>query len=464
MTNAVRQQWWLRISLGVYFILLSLYGVWSYGLTDPNLRLSRSELYWQFQQWAWQTLYHNPHLQTQLFVALVLALFVCFGVIVWQLAQSAVALTRKNIVKYTLVFIVLTAPLLISYNALSHDVFNYMFNAKMVVVYQANPHQQVALDFAYDDWTRFMHNTHTTAPYWYGWTALSLVPYMLGFGKFILIWLNFRLFSLAGILLFGALLYRWQQKRSKSAQLWQFALFFLNPLVLIELLNNSHNDIWMILPAFAAFYVVLTSRKRAAGLLSFALLLLSISTKYATAILLPLWLLAGKMHTVFMRRIVVWMMPKMVQGPARLLLRFLKRTVRASVFSFVPLSFSVTLFLPLLISRSRWFLPWYLVWSASMIPLLLPSLRQPEELKRLDVQLLDRLLAKLYAFRKLWVIWLLSLSVSSLLRYVPWIWFGGYAQPLATKEVLITWVGGGVVFALTLVVNSFKHRPRKLIQ
>ena len=99
-----------------------------------------------------------------------------------------------------------------------------------------------------------------------------------------------------------------------------------------------------------------------------------------------------------------------------------------------------------------------------MIPLLLPSLRQPEELKRLDVQLLDRLLAKLYAFRKLWVIWLLSLSVSSLLRYVPWIWFGGYAQPLATKEVLITWVGGGVVFALTLVVNSFKHRPRKLIQ
>ena len=54
---------------------------------------------------------------------------------------------RRNVLsqlKSTLISIVLI--LLLSHNALSHDMFNY-FNARMVVKYAMNPHIHTALEF-----------------------------------------------------------------------------------------------------------------------------------------------------------------------------------------------------------------------------------------------------------------------------------------------------------------------------
>ena len=48
-----------------------------------------------------------------------------------------------------------------AYPMFSYDIFNYLFNAKMVLIYGANPHIKTALEFAFDPMVRFMQNTHT---------------------------------------------------------------------------------------------------------------------------------------------------------------------------------------------------------------------------------------------------------------------------------------------------------------
>ena len=53
----------------------------------------------------------------------------------------------------------------------------------MVVDHSANPHISTAWDFVSDPWTRFVQNAHSPAPYGYGWTGLSVGPYLLGFKR-----------------------------------------------------------------------------------------------------------------------------------------------------------------------------------------------------------------------------------------------------------------------------------------
>src|SRR5690606_16427971 len=157
-----------------------------------------------FQQWMWQTFFENRELMTYVYVGIVAVAFALY----WAVTRD---FNRKNVRLTLITSLLILSPLLLAYNALSHDVFNYIFNAKMVRVYQADPHNKVALDFPQDDWLRFMHNTHTPAPYGYGWTAMSLVPSAIGMDKFVITWELFRLFSVVSlVLLFGTYaLYQW---------------------------------------------------------------------------------------------------------------------------------------------------------------------------------------------------------------------------------------------------------------
>lgn len=168
----------------LYFIGIVFFSVFSYSLTDPNLVLINNSIYWRFQQFMWQTFFVNSQLQTSIFIGLFIYLFSCY----LFLLKYLIKLSFKE---HILLCIIVSVPLLFSYNALSHDVFNYIFNAKMVAVYHTNPHTHVALDFPHDEWIRFMHNTHTAAPYGYVWTLISLLPFLLGSGKFILTFFSF---------------------------------------------------------------------------------------------------------------------------------------------------------------------------------------------------------------------------------------------------------------------------------
>jgi len=405
--------WWL----GLYVLLLTLYSLWSFSLTDPNLVLSSWSPYWQFQQWMWQTFFHHSQLLTGSFVLLMIGLCLTWS----GLMQSLTPLLRTRQLLIGVAIVCL--PLCFSYNALSHDVFNYIFNAKIVVVYHQNPHQKVALDFPQDPWIRFMHNTHTPAPYGYGWTVFSVLPFWVGVQKFTLTWLVFRGLSILAVpLLIGSII-GFAKEFNIKLFIKDLAMVVLHPLFLIELISNSHNDLWMLVPGVAALWLGkrgVRQKNLPVLLLSALLLLFSISTKLATVVLIPIWV------SGWCELIATGSKPNFP-----VLIRHWGTLVWALVQSNAAFLASVLLFLPLLSSRSQIFNPWYLVWPLIWFPLVKV---------------------------RWWRNFLLVLAVSSLFRYVPWLLAGGFSEEIIHQQRAITWIGGGVGCGLWYVWSRRQKR------
>lgn len=180
----------------------------------------------------------------------------------------------------------LAAAGIFAYPMFSYDLFNYIFNTKMILIYHANPHVQAAIEFSADPMIRFMQNVHSPAPYAYGWTLASLLPGLVWFsGKFTLAFWAMKAFIVAFWL--GQL---WILKKLVAKlftqEPWRFWLFALNPLVLVETLINGHNDVVMMFLALLSYWFWLNFAK----VKTFIFLLLSASIKYATIILLLLGL------------------------------------------------------------------------------------------------------------------------------------------------------------------------------
>ena len=377
------------LSFFSYFIFFLLYSLFSFSLTAPNLIFSSNHYFWQFQTFMWQTFFNNRPLLATTYLSLILFLIINYLLIIFLATKI-----NFKIKLWHLLFLIL--PLIFANNALSYDVFNYIFNAKMLWLYHANPHVKVALDFAYDDWTRFMHNTHTPAPYGYGWTVFSVLPYALSFNKFLLAFLNFRLLSVLSL----SLLFLIFTKLFKTKN--NLNLLFLNPLLLIEVVSNSHNDLWMMLPALLAFYLLTKKITYPKLFLSLILIIFSISIKFATLILLPIFIIFA-----------------------------LKKNNRPIFY----LLASMALFITLLSSRSQQFHPWYLIWSLSFLPLLAKNR---------------------IAFH--WRNWLIILSIASLFRYLPYLWAGEYTDLVLQQQKLITWSA-----VLLFAVCFFSPRIGQLI-
>lgn len=170
--------------------------------------------------------------------------------------------------------------LFFSYNFLSHDFFNYMFDARIATFYHQNPYLFKALDFEKygDTWLRFMHWTHRTYPYGPSWLALTLIPSFLSMGK---LFLNFFLFK--GLFVIFYLLSVFYLNKIDKEQ----ALFFAtNPLILIEGLVSPHNDLIAVSTAIIATYYLFKKKDKAARFILF----FSAGIKYIT---LPLLFLKG---------------------------------------------------------------------------------------------------------------------------------------------------------------------------
>lgn len=401
---------WFHLSLLLYCSSLLLGAFFSYSFTDPNLVISSNQLYWQWQQWLWHTWFDHPALQAETYAWILTGQWLTFCFFVWQCRrQSRDYWTGKRAV---FIGLCVFGTVIFSYNALSHDVFNYMFNARTVLQYQANPHVKTALDFVGDPWLRFMHNTHTPAPYGYGWTVLSLLPYLLGGGKFLSTWLLFRAMAVASAIACGVVLWHWLEAAGHKKRRWLLLVLGCSPYLVSEVVVNSHNDLWMMLPALTSLYLLDRWRQQrgwwrvgVAGLL----LLISISIKLATVVLLPLFFL------ILIRR---W---------------YRQHFKKLATFNVAELALvaSMLMFIPLLTARSQYFHPWYLLWSMAWLPLI---------------------------ERKWWWAVLAGLAISSSYRYLPWIQAGGYEHPVVFHQQLVTWVGGLTLAGCFWLVQRWRAR------
>lgn len=395
-----------NILLISYFLLFVIFGIFSFVLTDPNLILLKSDLFVSFQTYLWKNILPMQNFRTIFYGILVILIFSNYLLILKNWSKLNIG-SRQNFWKF---LILISLPLVFSYNALSHDLFNYIFNAKMVVEFGANPHIKTALDFPNEPMLRFMNNIHTPAPYGYGWTALSVLPYLAGLGKFFSTFIVFKFFALLSLIL--TLLV--SEKFFKKTDYFKLALLFLNPLLLIEVLSSAHNDLWMLAPALLAIYLATDfQNKKLLKIISIVILMaISISIKYATIVLLPFII-----YFIFKNQ--------------------LEKLIKSSyIFDLA----AITMFLPLLTERSKYFLPWYLIWSLIFLPLVK-----------------NRLLRNI----------LIVFSLSSLLRYVPWIYYVPWMSfhldttSLSTWQKAITWIIPGFYLLLSGVVFLFNRRREK---
>jgi hypothetical protein len=245
----------------LFFLVLILFSVYTYALVDPNITLINHPVWTTFRNAMVQFGYYQRPLSTVIYLILVILLFFAS----YKLFKIYKVIP---ILKLSAVIGLIT---LFAYPFLSHDFFNYLFSAKIVMFYHKNPYIFVPLNFPHDPWLRFMHWTH--APYVYGpiFLLLVIIPTLFTFGKFILSFLFLKgMYSAFYISSVYAL-----SKLDKKV-----AVFFAtSPLVIIEGLINAHND--FIALSFAILGIYLLSKNQ--NLKSKVLFVLSFGIKYMTA-------------------------------------------------------------------------------------------------------------------------------------------------------------------------------------
>jgi len=275
----------------------------------------------------------------------------------------------------------------------SYDIFNYLFNAKMVLLFKVNPHIQTAINYP-DPMLRFMRNIHTPAPYAYGWTIVSLIPGLAWFlGKFTISLWTMKTF-VATFWLGQLIILKKLVQKMFPGQSFRWWLFTLSPLVLIETLIVGHNDVVMMLPALVSFFFLLKSKKLMDKnfIHSLFFLTLSASIKYATLILLPLYFLP-----YLNLRGLSWKVEK-VDLP--------------TYFSWILLA--------IMFIRPGQLHSWYLIWAFSFAVL---------SKSRLTLSIFT------------------ALTIGAVLRYTPFIYYGHWDPPVYLLRNLI-WLGSLLITPL----------------
>ena len=263
--------------------LLTIVGLFLYSFTQIDLSLTLSQVsIWQTAEKFFKNIgYFQRPLSSAIFVSVVLLLFT-FYLLILNAVRS------KKISKKSIWLLIISSTIILnfSYNAFSYDLFNYIFDAKIVAFYHQNPYLHKALDFPGDPMLSFMHWTHRLYPYGPVWLGLT-VPLAVGLKFFLLTFFLFKILislSFVGTVYFiGKIL----KKVSPEDEAFGITFFALNPLVVIESLVSSHNDMVMIFFAVCSVYLLMNKKY----IRSIILFILSIGVKFATAFILPIYIL-----------------------------------------------------------------------------------------------------------------------------------------------------------------------------
>jgi len=354
----------MKITIYVaYCIFLFFITTFSYLFIDPNF----SYLHNLYSGFAF-----DYRLQTTILYLLVIFLFFIFYFLFLWLVYKK----RLNGEYIRLLIFTTVGVLFFSYPAvLSYDIFNYIATGKVIFFYHENPYIVMPIEFAGDSVLAFTHAANKIALYGSSWILLTLIPYTAGFGNFLLILFSFKLF----IVLFYFALSFLIWKISKN--IFSVCLFALNPLVLIETLVSSHNDVIMMFFALFSFYLLMRKKNI---LLAIIFFILSVFIKYATFILIPVFLYV--FWRTIRKKAVDWQ--KIFYFSALLMLGgFFLSPIREEIY------------------------PWYAIWFLSFTFLI------PEKKFFLNISL--------------------AFSFSLLLRYIPYMLTGTYiGQTPILKELL----------------------------
>jgi hypothetical protein len=281
--------------LPLFAFLSFLLFLYSFTQIDLGLALTRFPFLYAIQRGFQYVGYFNRPLSAWLYGLLVLAMFGVFALIL-----SAVHKQKIKEKKVWMYLLIVTILLTFSYNAFSHDLFNYIFDAKIFTFYGKNPYAFKALDFPGDPMLGFMHWTHRVYPYGPAWLGLTIPLSYLGMDVFIVTFFLFKLLASAAFIGTAYFLRKIAGKLFPGKELFIVTFFAFNPFVLSEGLVSAHLDIVMMFFGVMSFYFLI-QRRYWWALVLFAL---SVSVKFATIFLFPVFLAAVTMQV--MKEKVPW--------------------------------------------------------------------------------------------------------------------------------------------------------------
>lgn len=268
----------LIFAWGFLGILLFLY---SFTQVDLSLTLSKESLVRTMQTSFQYVGWYLRDLSSYLYIGLITLMTFLFVITVSRVAVYKV--TQKTI---TLSILVIAIILTLSYSAFSYDIFNYIFDAKIITHYQLNPYLNKALDFPNDPMLSFMRSTHRVYPYGPSWLLVTVPFSYIGMNIFIVTFFLFKALSTFSYIATCYLLYVTAKKLGIKNPLLAVSLFAFNPLVLIEGLVSAHNEIVMMAIVMLAFYLLI-SKQKTRSLIAFVF---SIGIKYTTVFLAPIFI------------------------------------------------------------------------------------------------------------------------------------------------------------------------------
>jgi hypothetical protein len=377
-----------------FLLVAVLFFVYSFTQIDLSLAFSQSPLLQNFVKTFQYIGYFNRALSAQLFIYLTILLFIFYLLLLDRIREKKIA-AKKIWIAVAVVAVLFT----MSYNAFSYDLFNYIFDAKIVTHYHENPYVKKALDFPRDPMLSFMRWTHRVYPYGPVWLALTVPLSYLGMQKFIITFVLFKFLMTASFIGTVYFLYQLLKKLTPSHAVYGTAFFALNPLVLTESLISAHNDIVMLCLAVVSFLFL--SRKNFPVALLF--LALSIGIKFATVFLLPAFLWVIYRH--IRKKEIDW-----------------ERVTIFILFLMIGAVIAVSL-------RTN-FQPWYLLY-------VLPF-------------------AAVLSDKKYILIPTVFISLSALLNYLPFLFTGNWDPPIPLLLNVI--MGVGIVLSLPVILSALLRK------
>jgi hypothetical protein len=262
----------------VYFTLIMILGIFSYGFVDPNLSLSKNPLFVTLSTPLTTLVYHNRPVTVGIFLSILCLL--CFLYVFVLRNAEKLFISWKAIIG---MLFGISALLVLSYPALSYDLFNYITTAKVVFTYHENPYIVMPIEIPNEPYLAFTRASNKVALYGPVWLLFTSIPHTLGGGHIWQTIIMFKLMNAIAYIGFSYLIYR------VTKRLTNVVFFALNPLVLIEVLLSGHNDIYMMLLALGGLIVW---KKRGIGnwLAGLSLFFSSWWIKGATVVVTPLFL------------------------------------------------------------------------------------------------------------------------------------------------------------------------------
>lgn len=259
----------MRLSFSVFIASLVLFSVFSYSFIDINL---------SYLKGIYTGLYlNNRVLLSAIYFSLILIIFGASFSLLTNIDR--IKINFNKIVLYIFLVTIFAYPA-----ALTFDIFNYITTAKVAFFYQENPYIIYPIEFAGDPNLAFTRAANKLALYGPFWILLTGIPHLIGLGNFVLTLFSFKAFI---ALFFVGTVYL-VRKIDKNA-VWFFAL---NPLVIIESLVSSHNDIVMVFFALLSFHLFFKKKYFS----SITALASSTLIKFATLFLIPVYLGMIKDH------------------------------------------------------------------------------------------------------------------------------------------------------------------------